>query len=203
MLDGRHTCCVAHAASEPSCALYLGRMYEDTAQRFSRAVRDVPDFPKPGVVFKDLSGVWADPALCRDVVQCLAKEAQGWQVEAVAGIESRGFLIGLPLAMVLEVPFVLIRKQGKLPGEVYRQAYSLEYGEAVIEVQQGAFHPGQRVLVHDDVLATGGTAAACGALVHQAGAEVVGWSFLVELTFLEGRERLASGAEFARPLLMV
>jgi adenine phosphoribosyltransferase len=178
-------------------------MYEETAQRFSRAVRDVADFPKPGVVFKDLSGVWADPALCRDVVQCLSEEARGWQVEAVAGIESRGFLIGMPLAMALEVPFVLIRKQGKLPGKVHRKAYSLEYGEAVIEVQQGAFQPGQRVLVHDDVLATGGTAAACGELIRQAGAEVVAWSFLVELSFLLGRNRLALGAEFARPLLMV
>ena len=178
-------------------------MYEETAQRFSNAVRDVPDFPKPGVVFKDLSGVWADPALCRDVVQCLAAEAQSWQVEAVAGIESRGFLIGLPLALALDVPFVLIRKQGKLPGEVFQQAYSLEYGEAVIEMQQGAFQAGQRVLVHDDVLATGGTAAACGELIRQAGAQVVGWSFLVELTFLLGRDRLASGAEFARPLLKV
>ena len=113
------------------------------------------------------------------------------------------FLIGLPLAMALDVPFVLIRKEGKLPGAVHRKAYSLEYGEAVIEVQQGALQRGQRVLVHDDVLATGGTAAACGELIRQAGAEVVAWSFLVELTFLLGRDRLASGAEFARPLLKV
>ena len=203
MAGGSLICDAARAASEPPFALYLGGMYENTAQRFSRAVRDVPDFPKPGVVFKDLSGVWADPDLCRDVVQCVADEARGWQVEAVAGIESRGFLIGLPVAMALGVPFVLIRKQGKLPGAVHQKAYSLEYGEAVIEVQQGAFQPGQRVLVHDDVLATGGTAAACGELVRQAGAEVVGWSFLVELTFLLGRNRLASGAEFARPLLKV
>jgi adenine phosphoribosyltransferase len=178
-------------------------MYEDTIQRFIRAVRDVPDFPKPGVVFKDLSRVWADPSLCREVVQFVAEETRAWQVEAVAGIESRGFLIGLPLAMALDVPFVLIRKQGKLPGAVFRQAYSLEYGEAVIEVQQGAFKPEQRVLVHDDVLATGGTAAACSELIRKAGAKVVGWSFLVELTFLFGRDRLASGAEFARPLLKV
>lgn len=172
-------------------------------QRFKEVVRDVPDFPKKGVVFKDLSGFWADPALCKDVVAALADEARPWEVDAVAGVESRGFLMGLPLAMELEVPFVLVRKQGKLPGPVYRQAYELEYGEAVIEMQQHALQSGQRVLVHDDVLATGGTAAACHELVRQAGAEVVAWSFLVELSFLFGRERLASGAQFTRPLLKV
>ena len=178
-------------------------MDEQLRSRFAAAVIDVPDFPQPGVVFKDLQGVWHDPQLCLEVVSELAAAARALRVELVAGIESRGFILGMPLALALGVPFALIRKAGKLPGEVHQVAYSLEYGEAVIEMQQAALHPGQRVLVHDDVLATGGTAAAAGQLIQQAGAEVAAWSFLIELGFLKGRERLGGGGQIIRPLLRI
>lgn len=176
-------------------------MDEQLRSRFAAAVNDVPNFPLPGVVFKDLQRVWQDPDLCRSVVSELANAARALNVEAVAGIESRGFILGMPLAMALGVPFVLIRKAGKLPGPVHRVSYSLEYGEATVELQDAALQPGQRVLVHDDVLATGGTAAAAGQLIEQGGAEVVAWSFLIELGFLKGRERLGGGGQIIRPLL--
>lgn len=178
-------------------------MEKTVEQRFAEAVVDVPDFPKAGVVFKDLNRVWQDPELCRDITAELAAEASGLGIEAVAGIESRGFLIGMPLAMALDVPFILVRKAGKLPPPVCQQAYELEYGQSVIEIQSGAVSQGMRVLVHDDVLATGGTAAACGALLGAAGAAVVGWSFLIELTFLKGREQLGLGGQIIRPLLRI
>jgi len=165
-------------------------MNENLRRRFEAAVRDFPDFPKPGVVFKDMGQVWQDPSLCHDLVSAMAQHGQMSGADAVVGIESRGFLLGVPLALALGVPFVPARKAGKLPGQVHRSAYSLEYGEAVLELQAGAIQPGQRVLIHDDVLATGGTAAACADLVVASGATVVGWSFLIELTFLEGRKRL-------------
>lgn len=162
-------------------------------ERLVAQMADVPDFPKPGVVFKDLGPVWRDPALCRDLVASMARHGTALSVDAIVGIESRGFLLGMPLALALDVPFVLARKAGKLPGAVHAVSYGLEYGEAVLEMQANALQPGQRVLVHDDVLATGGTAAACRQLVEAAGAEVVGWSFLVELAFLNGRAQLAAG----------
>lgn len=178
-------------------------MEKTVEQRFAAAVVDVPDFPQQGVVFKDLNRVWQDPGLCRDVTAFIAAEARNLGIQAVAGIESRGFLIGMPLAMALNVPFIMVRKAGKLPPPVLQQAYALEYGEAVIEMQPDAVSPGMRVLVHDDVLATGGTAAACGALLEAAGARVMGWSFLIELGFLGGRERLGLEGQITRPLLSI
>ena len=172
-------------------------MNDDLSRRFAADVEDVHDFPKPGIVFKDLGKVWQNPSLCIELVQAMASEAQALEVDVVVGIESRGFLLGMPLALALGVPFVPVRKAGKLPGEVHRTAYGLEYGEAVVEMQVGALRSGQRVLVHDDVLATGGTAAACKKLVEAAGAEVVGWSFLIELTFLNGRKAIGLKDESA------
>jgi adenine phosphoribosyltransferase len=172
-------------------------MDERLTKRLVAAMEDVPDFPKPGVVFKDLGPVWRDPALCGDLVAAMASHGKALAADAVIGIESRGFLLGMPLALALDVPFVLARKVGKLPGRVHKVAYGLEYGEAVLEMQTSALKPGQRVLVHDDVLATGGTAAACRELVEAAGAEVVGWSFLVELAFLNGRKKLAAADDWA------
>jgi adenine phosphoribosyltransferase len=170
-------------------------------ERFQAAVTDVPDFPKAGVVFKDLSRFWGDPSLCSEVIAAVAEEVVGWRVDAVAGVESRGFILGMPLALALKVPFVPLRKQGKLPGSVFSASYALEYGEATLELQRDAITQGSRVLVHDDVLATGGTARACETLIERAGATVVGWSFLIELGFLNGRKALGSGGRFARPLL--
>lgn len=172
-------------------------MNENLSRRFEAAVRDFPDFPKPGVVFKDLGPVWRDPALCADLVAAMASHGKALAADAVVGIESRGFLLGMPLALALGVPFVPARKAGKLPGRVHHFAYALEYGDAVLEMQSNALKPGQRVLVHDDVLATGGTAAACRELVEAAGGEVVGWSFLVELAFLNGRTKLAAADDRA------
>lgn len=181
--------------------MYLLRMKEGIQFRFEEAVQSVPDFPIPGVVFKDLGKVWKDAALCKEAIEWLAQQALELNVQAVAGIESRGFLFGMPLALRLGVPFIPIRKAGKLPGHVLAQAYQLEYGTAKIEMQSDALEAGERVLIHDDVLATGGTAAACAALVEQSGAKIVAWSFLIEISALKGRAKLVSGGTFMRPLL--
>lgn len=154
------------------------------------AITDVPDFPQPGIVFKDITTIFEDAALCRDLLKRMEDHYRHQKIEAVAALESRGFLFGFPLAMALNVPFILIRKKGKLPRETHSVSYALEYGNAVIEMHVDALKPGQKVLIHDDVLATGGTAVAAAQLVEMADAEVVGFSFLVELNFLQGRTKL-------------
>jgi adenine phosphoribosyltransferase len=151
-------------------------------------VRDVPDHPQPGIVFKDLTPLLADAAGLRQVVDELA--ADWGPVDKVVGIEARGFLLAAPVAYLLSAGVVPVRKAGKLPGAVHERAYELEYGSSTLEVHQDAFHPGDRVLVLDDVLATGGTAAAAVHLVQQCGAEVVGVGVLLEIAFLRGREAL-------------
>lgn len=151
--------------------------------------RDVPDFPKPGVLFKDLTPLFAQPDAFTTVVRHVLEEWSG-QVDVVVGVEARGFIIGAPVALELGVGFVPIRKAGKLPGHVMAQEYDLEYGTATVELQHDALHDGQRVLVLDDVLATGGTALAACRLVEQAGAQVTGIQMLMELGFLDGRTRL-------------
>ena len=151
-------------------------------------IRDIPDYPQPGVVFKDITPLLADGPAFRQVVAALAGVYPG--VDKVAGIEARGFILAAPVAIQLGAGFVPVRKQGKLPGPTYAQSYDLEYGSATIEVHQDAFGPGERVLVVDDVLATGGTAAATAELVRKAGAEVTGIAVILELSFLHGRPRL-------------
>jgi len=151
-------------------------------------IRDVPDFPEPGIVFRDVSPLLAMPSAFERVVAELS--AGVVDVDAVVGIESRGFILGAPVALHTGAGFVPARKAGKLPGECVSVAFALEYGEAVLELQAGAIEAGQRVLIVDDVLATGGTAAAAAALVEQLGGEVVGLSFLIELVALRGAERL-------------
>jgi adenine phosphoribosyltransferase len=152
-------------------------------------VRDVPDYPQAGVVFKDITPLLADGKAFAAVIEALA-ETYG-PVDKVAGIEARGFIFAAPVACRLGAGFVPIRKKGKLPGVTFAQEYDLEYGTATIEVLTDAFTPGERVLVIDDVLATGGTARATADLVRRAGAQVTGLAVLLELSFLNGRARLA------------
>jgi adenine phosphoribosyltransferase len=160
----------------------------DLADLISARVRDVPDYPQPGVLFKDITPLLADPAAFARVVAGLGAGYAG--VDKVAGIEARGFILAAPVACSLDAGFVPIRKQGKLPGPAYAQSYELEYGTATIEVHQDAFGPGDRVLIVDDVLATGGTAAASVELVRRSGATVEAIVVLLELGFLGGRAKL-------------
>ncbi|WP_230647704.1 adenine phosphoribosyltransferase [Streptacidiphilus sp. ASG 303] len=154
-------------------------------------IRDVPDYPQPGVVFKDIAPLLADAAAFGALVEALAERARALGATKVAGLEARGFVLAAPAAHAAGLGFVPIRKQGKLPGPVHSRAYDLEYGSAVIEVQQDAFAPGERVLVVDDVLATGGTVSAALDLLRQAGADLAGVVVLMELGFLDGRGVLA------------
>ncbi len=158
-------------------------------------LRDVPDFPKPGILFKDITPALADPAAFRAAVDVLAAYAAPRDVASVLGVEARGFILGAALAARLGAGFVPARKPGKLPAAVDRVAYALEYGSDSLEVHVGSFAPGERVLVVDDVIATGGTASAAVELVKRQGAAVVGVAFLIELTFLNGRSRLPAGTD--------
>ncbi|MVN90108.1 adenine phosphoribosyltransferase [Mucilaginibacter aquatilis] len=164
-------------------------------QQIKSVIRDIPDFPKPGIVFKDITPILKEPVLCENIVNAFAAHFQNATVDAVAGIESRGFLFGLQLAGKLGVPFVPIRKAGKLPYTVKKMEYDLEYGSAVIEVHTDAFKPGQRILIHDDLLATGGTVTAAANLVTQMGGVIAGFSFIVGLSALEGRQKIAPLAD--------
>lgn len=158
--------------------------------RIKEAIRDVQDFPQPGIVFKDITTVLQQPKLCSSMLDSLALQMAGLNIQAVAAIESRGFMFGFPLALRLGVPFVPIRKKGKLPYDCISHEYTLEYGTAAIEAHTDAIHPRTRVLVHDDLLATGGTAGAAAELVKKLGGQVIAFSFLIELGFLGGREKL-------------
>jgi len=153
-------------------------------------IRDVPDFPRPGILFRDVTPLLRDPAALRQAVAHFAERYRDAGIGAVAGIESRGFIFGAPLAMELGVGFVPIRKVGKLPAEKIDLEYALEYGTAALEIHVDAVSPGERVLLIDDLLATGGTAQAAAKLVETIGGEVASVAFLIELEFLAGRERL-------------
>ncbi|HYG67010.1 MAG TPA: adenine phosphoribosyltransferase [Anaeromyxobacteraceae bacterium] len=159
-------------------------------------LRTVPDFPKPGISFKDITPLLADPALFREAVEQLRLPFAGAGVTHVVGVEARGFWFGAALAERLEAGFVPARKPGKLPAATLRERYALEYGTDALEIHADALRPGHRVLLHDDVIATGGTAAAAARLVGRTGAEVAGFSFLVELAFLGGRSRLPGDVPF-------
>lgn len=153
-------------------------------------IRDIPDFPKPGILFRDLTPLLADPAALRAAVDAVAEPFRDDGIEQVIGIESRGFILGAPVALALGTGLVIVRKPGKLPGRTTSVTYDLEYGSDTLEMHEDAIAPGQRVLVVDDLVATGGTAAAGVRLARQTGAEVVGCAFLIELVALGGRKRL-------------
>jgi adenine phosphoribosyltransferase len=157
-------------------------------ERIAQSIRNVPDFPQKGIQYKDISTLLLKPELLSEVIDHGKAALSGLQLDAVAGIESRGFLFGLPIAVALNLPFVMIRKAGKLPSDTFRELYQLEYGSATIEMHKDALQPGNRVAIVDDVLATGGTALAATKLVAQAGSNPVALWFLAELSFLKGRE---------------
>lgn len=160
------------------------------SQQLNSTIRNVPDFPSKGIMFKDITPVLESPALCREIIQTFKKMYSGKNIDAIAGVESRGFFFGLSLAMELNVPFITVRKKGKLPYKTVSYKYDLEYGSAEIEMHLDSVKPGWNVLIHDDLLATGGTAAATASLLIQEKAKVAGFAFLVDLAFLNGRKKL-------------
>lgn len=162
-------------------------MPEPIARSF---IRDVPDFPKPGIMFKDITPVLEHPAAFKEACELLSEDARSKGAECIVGIESRGFIFGVPVAIELGLPFTMARKLGKLPFDRITEEYALEYGTNTVEMHVDAIHPGQRAYVVDDLLATGGTAAAAARLVERLDGKVCGFGFLVELAFLEGRQNL-------------
>lgn len=157
----------------------------------ARLVRDIPDFPQPGVLFKDITPVLANGPAFQEVIDRFVEWAASWSPDVIVGIESRGFVFGAPVALALGLGFIPVRKVGKLPYETIQQEYALEYGTNVVEIHRDALHPGQRALIIDDLLATGGTARASAKLIEQLGGKVIGFSFLIELAFLGGRKQLS------------
>jgi adenine phosphoribosyltransferase len=160
-------------------------------EKLRNTMREVQDFPKPGIRFKDITPVLQDPVLCREIVDAFAQRFSTARIDTIAGIESRGFLFGMMLAQKLEVPFVVIRKKGKLPYKTISYKYDLEYGSAEMEIHVDAISPDAHVLIHDDLLATGGTAAAAAELVQMCGASVAGFGFVVELSQLGGFNKIS------------
>jgi adenine phosphoribosyltransferase len=157
---------------------------------FKTHIRAIPDFPKPGILFYDISTLLAHPQAWRAMIELLADSVRPYSPELLVGIESRGFLVAAPLAYALGSGFAMVRKKGKLPGRTVRYSYALEYGTDTIEVQEDAIQPGQRVVVLDDLIATGGTMQAAVELVRQRGGTVAAAACIIELAFLEGRKKL-------------
>jgi adenine phosphoribosyltransferase len=168
-----------------------------SAEAIRAAIRDIPDFPKPGIIFKDITPILKDPALFKATNDILAEQVRAANVTKLAAIDARGFLFAGALAERLDVGIVPIRKQGKLPYKTHEQTYDLEYGTATLAVHQDAFEAGERVAIIDDLLATGGTARATARLVEQCGATVAAILFVVELAFLDGRDKLSGYNVFA------
>lgn len=156
---------------------------------YKNFIRDVPDYPKPGIIFKDITTMLKAPLVFLQSLKDMAKPFAEGKIDKVLGIESRGFIFGAPLAQILHAGFVPVRKEGKLPAHRLSQEYTLEYGSSKVEIHMDAVEKGERVLIVDDVLATGGTAEAVCKLVTRMGAEVVGLSFFIELDFLQGRKK--------------
>jgi adenine phosphoribosyltransferase len=160
---------------------------EDTAKQL---IRDIPDFPSPGILFRDITPVLQDPRTFREVIVSMCECVRPMKPDVIVGIESRGFVFGAPIALELGIGFVPVRKKGKLPWETLEAEYSLEYGTNAVEIHRDALEPGMRTAIVDDLLATGGTARAAVQLVEELGGVVAGLSFLIELTFLNGRSLL-------------
>ena len=161
-----------------------------TLSEIQNAIRSIPDFPKPGILFKDITPLLADARLFAGSINLLTENFQPGTIDAVVGIDARGFIFAAAAALKLNAGFVPVRKKGKLPYQTHEQDYALEYGTATVAMHIDALRPGDRVLLIDDLLATGGTAAAAAALVQKLGAEILEISFLIELSFLEGRKKL-------------
>ena len=176
-------------------------MTELLSERVQRTLRPIPDHPKVGIVFQDITPVLQDALLLRQCVEAIAAPFRGSAVTHILGIEARGFILGAPAAVSLGAGFIPARKPGKLPWKTRRHEYQLEYGTDALEAHEDAFPAGSRVVVVDDVLATGGTAEAAANLVRNLGGELLGWSFLMELSFLNGRQRLQGAPSHAITVL--
>ncbi len=168
---------------------------KNIAEIIDKTVRTISDFPIPGIQFKDITPIFQNPNLCNQITESFAELVKPMNADVIVGIESRGFLFGFMLANRLDLPFVLVRKAGKLPYKTIKQEYELEYGTSIIEIHEDAIPAGARVIIHDDLLATGGTAHACAKLIKKMDAEVAAFTFLVELDELFGRERLFDHTE--------
>ena len=166
-------------------------------EKLKELIRDIPDYPKPGILFRDITPLLANSEGLRRAVDLFVRHNEHRHITHICGMESRGFLVGTPLAVALGVGFIPVRKRGKLPAEVYTEAYELEYGVDHLEIHRDALDGDSRVLVVDDLLATGGTAAATLRLINQTGAHIVGFDFLIELEALGGRAQLAGHDVFA------
>lgn len=162
---------------------------------FESFITDIPDYPEPGVVFKDITPLFADANAMRQTVLAIADHFHDAGITKVVGPEARGFMIGVPVAMELGAGFIPARKPGKLPRETYSVSYELEYGSDTLEIHRDAIEPGDRILIVDDLIATGGTAAATGKLIQEVGGELVGYACILELTFLNPRDVLATSGD--------
>ena len=160
------------------------------SQKIDLAIREVPNFPKPGINFKDITTLLLEPELSSEIIDAFIEGLKDKKVDAIVGVESRGFLFGFLLSNKMGIPFIPIRKVGKLPGETLRHKYDLEYGSAEVEVHKSDIKKGWNIVVHDDLLATGGTACVAAELIHELGANVAAFAFVISLDFLSGNEKL-------------
>jgi adenine phosphoribosyltransferase len=160
------------------------------SEKLDKAIREVPNFPKQGINFKDITTLLLNPELSTEIIDAFIERLKGKKIDAIVGVESRGFLFGFLLAIKMKIPFVPIRKVGKLPGETLKFKYDLEYGSAEVEVHKSDIKKGWNVVVHDDLLATGGTACAASELIQQLGANVAAFAFVISLDYLKGNEKL-------------
>lgn len=160
------------------------------SQKIDTAIREVSDFPKPGINFKDITTLLLDPVISNEIIDAFIERLKGKKIDAIVGVESRGFLFGFLLANKMKIPFIPIRKVGKLPGETLKYKYDLEYGSAEVEVHKSDIKKGWNIVVHDDLLATGGTACAASELIQKLGANVAAFAFVISLDYLNGNEKL-------------